>query len=242
MKKIKFILSVLFLVCLSNKAFAVSATGEATVYKISMTYLQLCETGSTTASCLNPLAVGSGDSGLINIADTTAGVAAASYGDFTKVAFGKSYSHYQVTMKRSVTIKGSVSDGTQTCYTVSNSGDISKNVVGSTTSTDEAEITAYMAMTISGLGDEINSISAGDGTGTAQAAGTVDDDDEYFQYRGEFTKAIKLETGKLPTLKLAFGTSSALAYEGSNGGCEAAIGENQGLYGGKPDVTATVIY
>ena len=242
MKKIKFILSVLFLVCLSNKAFAVSATGEATVYKISMTYLQLCETGSTTASCLNPLAVGSGDSGLINIADTTAGVAAASYGDFTKVAFGKSYSHYQVTMKRSVTIKGSVSDGTQTCYTVSNSGDISKNVVGSTTSSDEAEITAYMAMTISGLGDEINSISAGDGTGTAQAAGTVDDDDEYFQYRGEFTKAIKLETGKLPTLKLAFGTSSALAYEGSNGGCEAAIGENQGLYGGKPDVTATVIY
>ena len=94
MKKIKFILSVLFLVCLSNKAFAVSATGEATVYKISMTYLQLCETGSTTASCLNPLAVGSGDSGLINIADTTAGVAAASYGDFTKVPFGKSYSHY----------------------------------------------------------------------------------------------------------------------------------------------------
>ena len=36
----------------------------ATVYKITMTYLQLCETGSTTASCLNPLTVGSGDSGL----------------------------------------------------------------------------------------------------------------------------------------------------------------------------------
>ncbi|MDC0054823.1 hypothetical protein OAJ09_02755, partial [Candidatus Pelagibacter sp.] len=211
MKKIKFILSVLFLVFLSNKAFAVSTTGEASVYKITMTYLQLCETGSTTASCLNPLTVGSGDSGLINIADTSAGVAAASYGDFSKVAFGKSYSHYQVTMKRAVTIKGSVSDGTNTCYTVSNSGDISKNVVGSETSSDEAEITAYMAMTISGLGDEINSISAGDGTGTAQAAGTVDDDDEYFQYRGAFTKKIILEPGKIPTLKLAFGTSSALA-------------------------------
>ncbi len=242
MKKIKFILSVLFLVFLSSKAFAVSTTGEATVYKITMTYLQLCETGSTTANCLNPLTVGSGDSGLINIADTTAGVAAASYGDFTKVPFGKSYTYYQVTMKRAVTIKGSVSDGSNTCYTVSDSGDISKNVVGSTSSSDEAEITAYMAMTISGLGDEINSVSAGDGTGTAQAAGTVDDDDEYFQYRGEFTKAIKLETGRLPTLKLAFGTSSALAYEGSSGGCTATIGHAQGLYGGKPDVTATVIY
>ena len=132
MKKIKFILSVLFLVFLSNKTFAVSTTGEATVYKITMTYLQLCETGSTTASCLNPLTVGSGSSGTINIADTAAGVAAASYGDFTKVPFGKSYSHYQVTLKRAVTIKGSVSDGSNTCYTVSDSGDISKKVLGST--------------------------------------------------------------------------------------------------------------
>ena len=147
-----------------------------TVYKITMTYLELCETGSTTANCLRPLVVGTGDSGLINIADTSAGVAAASYGDFTKVPFGTTYSHYQVTMKRAVKIKGSVSDGSNTCYTVSNNGDISKNVVGSTNSSDEAEITAYMAMTISGLGDEINSISAGDGTGTAQAAGTVDND------------------------------------------------------------------
>ena len=178
---------------------------------------------------------------MINIADTTAGVAAASYGDFTKVPFGTTYSHYQVTMKRAVKIKGSVSDGSNTCYTVSNSGDISKNVVGSTTADDEAEITAYMAMTISGLGDEINSISAGDGTGTAQDAGTVDDDDEFFQVRGAFTKNIKLEPGKIPTLQLAFGTSAALGYEGSSGGCEAAIGQTQGLYGAKPDVTATVI-
>ena len=98
-----------------------------------------------------------------------------------------------------------------------------------------------MAMTISGLGDEINSISAGDGTGTAQAAGTVDDDDEFFQYRGAFTKSIKLEPGKIPTLQLAFGTSAALGYEGSSGGCAATIGQTQGLYGAKPDVTATVI-
>ena len=171
MKKIKIILSILIITLFTNKAFAVSATGEASAYKITMTYLELCETGSTTANCLRPLVVGTGDSGLINIADTTAGVAAASYGDFTKVPFGTTYSHYQVTMKRAVKIKGSVSDGSNTCYTVSNSGDISKNVVGSTSSSDEAEITAYMAMTISGLGDEINSISAGDGTGTAQDAG-----------------------------------------------------------------------
>ena len=242
MKKIKIILYFLIIGFISSKSFAVSTTGEATAYKITMTYLELCEDGSTTASCLNPLAVGSGDSGLINIADTSAGVAAASYGNFTAVAFGKKYSHYQVTMKRAVKIKGSVSDGTNTCYTATDSGDISKNVVGSTDENDLAEITAYMAMTISGLGDEINSISAGDGSGTAQAAGTVDNDDEFFQYRGAFTQPIKLSHGKIPTLKLAFGTSSALAYEGSDGGCTATIGQSQGMYGGKPDVTATVIY
>ena len=241
MNKIKIIISIFLMTFVSNKVFAVSATGEATAYKITMTYLELCETGSTTANCLNPLAVGSGDSGLINIADTTAGVAAASYGNFTKVPFGKSYSHYQVTMKRAVRIKGSVSDGSNTCYTKSNSADISKNVVGSTSSSDEAEITAYMAMTISGLGDDINSISAGDGTGTAQNAGTVDDDDEFFQVRGTFTKSIKLEPGKIPTLKIAFGTSNALGYEGSSGGCTATVGQTQGLYGAKPDVTATVV-
>jgi len=242
MKKIKFIFYLLILVFLSNKSYAVSATGEATSYKITMTYLELCEDGSTTASCSNPLVVGTGDSGAIDIAATTAGVAAASYGDFTTLAFGTSYTHYQVTMKREVTIKGSVSDGSNTCYTSEDSGDISKNVVGSTSSGDLAEVTMYMAMTISGLGDEINSVSAGDGSGTAQDAGTVDDDDEYFQYRGSFSQAVKLEPGKIPTLELAFGTSSALAYEGSSGGCAATIGQAQGLYGGKPDVTATVSY
>jgi len=241
MKKIKLILFLLFSILVTKNAFAVQTAGEATSYKITMTYLELCETGSSTASCSNPLVVGSGDSGLINIADTTAGVAAASYGDFTKLPFGKSYSHYQVTMKRSVVIKGSVSDGSQTCYTVSNSGNIAKNTVGSTSSGDLAEVTIYMAMVGTSLGDEINSISAGDGSGTAQDAGTVDSDDEYFQYRGAFTKPIKLKAGKIPSLKLAFGTSEALGYVGSSGGCAATISSSQGLYGAKPDVTATVV-
>ena len=242
MKKIKFIFSAIILIFFSNKSFAVDFTGEATVYKITMTYLELCETGSTAASCLNPIVVGNHNSGLINIADTAAGAAAASYGDLSKLTFGKKYTFYQVTMKRAVQIKGSVSDGSNTCFTVSNSGDISKNVVGSTTESDLAEITAHMAMTISGLGDDLNSVSAGDGTGTAQAAGTVDNDDEFFQYRGAFTNPVELKVGKLPSIKLAFDTAEALAYKGSSGGCEAAIGEQQGLYGGKPSVTATVVY
>ena len=241
MNKIKFILSVLLLFFLSSKAFAVSNTGAASVYKITMTYLEICEDGSTTANCLNPLVVGTGESGLIDIASTSAGAAAASYGDFTKLPYGKKYTYYQVTMKRAVTIKGSVSDGTKTCYTASDSGNIAKLTVGTATAGSEAEVDIYMAMVGSGLGDEINSISAGDGTGTAQADGVFDSDDEYFQYRGEFTKPVELKAGRIPTLKLAFGTDNALGYEGSNNGCAATIGATQGLYGAKPDVTATVV-
>ena len=44
---------------MNNKNFA-------TVYKIKMRYLELCETGSTAANCLNPLVIGTGNSGLIN--------------------------------------------------------------------------------------------------------------------------------------------------------------------------------
>ena len=95
MKKIKFIFSLLILVFLSNKSYAVDTTGEATSYKITMTYLELCADGSSTSTCSDPLVVGSGDSGAIDIAATTAGVAAASYGDFTTVPFGKSYTYFK---------------------------------------------------------------------------------------------------------------------------------------------------
>lgn len=241
MSKIKFIilLTITSLIFLSTKSFAVNNTGEATAYKIKMRYLELCETGSTNANCKNPLVIGTGNSGLINIADTAAGATAAAYGDLTTVPIGKSYTYYQVTLERKVIISGSVSDGSNTCLT--NASDFSidtaeRGKVGGTANTVEL----YMAMTTSGLGDDINSIDT-PGTGTAQAAGTVDDDDEYLQVRGKFTKAITIKDGKLPVLKLAFGTTNALGYVGASGGCTLTNGEQQGLYGAAPDVTATVV-
>jgi hypothetical protein len=242
MKKINLILYLMVVVFFgANKSFAVSNTGTATVYKITMTYLELCADGSSSSTCSDPLVVGSGDSGAIDIAAVTAGVAAASYGDFTTVPFGKSYTYYQVTMKRAITIAGSVSDGSNTCYTKADDSTIATAEAGKT-SGSAAEITLYMALTTGSLGDDINSVSASDGSGTSQDAGTVDNDDEYFEYRGAFSQAIKLEPGKLPTLKLAFGTSGALGYVGASGGCTTTGAEQQGLYGAKPDVTATVIY
>ena len=51
-----------------------AATGLATEYKITMTKLELCETGSTTANCLNPITISPGTtSGQVDIASASAG-------------------------------------------------------------------------------------------------------------------------------------------------------------------------
>ena len=236
----KVFLSILFILFFSTISRAVHFEGPATQYSVVMTHLEMCETGSTDAVCLNPVTIVTGESGSIDIANTASGAAAASYGNLASINFGVSYSYMQVILKRQITIAGTVSDGSNTCRTDGNNSVISKHVAGKTSGT-ASTITLYMGDTTANNGDNTNSVSAGDGTGTAQDAGTVDDDDEFFQVRGAFTKNIKLEPGKIPTLKLAFGTSGALGYEGSSGGCAATIGQTQGLYGAKPDVTATVV-
>ncbi len=77
MKKI--FLSIIFFFFWNTSLQAVQFTGEATEYGITLTYAELCETGSTVSNCVNPVVLGSGDSGTIDIANTTAGAAAASF-------------------------------------------------------------------------------------------------------------------------------------------------------------------
>ena len=235
----KVFLSILFILFFSTISRAVHFEGPATQYSIVMTHLEMCETGSTDAVCLNPVTIGTGESSSIDIANTTAGVAAASYGSLSSVKFGKSYSYMQVIMKRQITIAGTVSDGSNTCRTDGNNGDISKNVAGKTSGT-ASTITLYIGDTTSNNGDNVNSVSAGDGTGTAQAVGTINDTDEFVQFRGPLVSPVVIKPGQIPTMTIAFGTSEALGYAGSSGGCAAAAGETQGLFGASPDVTITI--
>ena len=61
---------ILFISIYSVNAFA--ATGAATEYGVTMTKLELCETGSTTANCLNPLTISpSGTSGAVSYTHLT---------------------------------------------------------------------------------------------------------------------------------------------------------------------------
>ena len=74
---------ILFVLFYSTNLYA--ATGPATEYKVTMTKLELCETGSTTANCLNALTISpSGTSGAVDIASVNAGATAGSYGNIAK--------------------------------------------------------------------------------------------------------------------------------------------------------------
>ena len=93
---------ILFISIYSVNAFA--ATGAATEYGVTMTKLELCETGSTTANCLNPLTISpSGTSGVVDIASVDAGATAGSYGNIAKAKIGTLYTFIQITMSRQFT-------------------------------------------------------------------------------------------------------------------------------------------
>tara|TARA_B100001057_G_scaffold437497_1_gene469334 strand:+ start:1340 stop:2056 length:717 start_codon:yes stop_codon:yes gene_type:complete len=237
MKKTFF--TILLFIFFNTIAKAVHFEGKATEYSIVMTHLEMCETGSTDSVCLNPITIGTGESSAIDIANTAAGAAAASYGNLSSLKMGVSYSYMQVIMKRQITIAGTVSDGSNTCRTDGNNSDITKHVAGKTSGTPST-ITLYIGDTTSGNGNNVNSVSAGDGSGTAQAVGTIDNDDEFVQFRGPIENPVTLKPGQVPTMTIAFGTDEALGYAGSSGGCTATAGETQGLFGASPDVTITI--
>ena len=84
---IKIFLKTFIFICVfalgMNISYAAKGTGAATVYKISVTKLELCETGSTLSNCLNPITVSNpGLTTDVDLASITAGEVAATLGNF----------------------------------------------------------------------------------------------------------------------------------------------------------------
>ena len=230
-----------------------NATTSASTYKITITRIELCETGSTTASCSSPVAIyDGGDSGIIDIANTTAGATAASLGNLNKATIGTTYTYMQVTMKRATTISGggsALSTSGQACYTDGTAGTSAKGALGSVTSADEADTVVYMGVPGSSSGsDNTNSTTAGDGTGTDSSTGAFDSGDDYMEWRGALANTFVLKAGRIPTAKLAFGFSSALGFYNTytdTNDCDTRAGGAgnfaHGFYAGEPSVTVTLI-
>ena len=235
--KIYLITFIFSIICFGN---AIAGTGAATEYKITIYKIELCDSTSTASACNGAVTVYDGNSGAIDIANTTAGAAAASLGNAGVAKFGTSYTYMQITMSRAYTVKGSAEDSAgNTCYTVgSETGAKGSNAEGTNASGSEASTTLYAAMVGTSVGDNLTGLSSL--TDTTGVASTIASDDEYFQYRQQLASTFTMVPGNIPSVEVAFGTTNAVGAIGNmTSNCNQS-GADKGLYAAEPDVTVTI--
>ena len=227
MKKVKNLLFILIVSIFSSNLYA--ATGPATEYKVTMTKVELCENGSTTANCLNALTISpSGTSGAVDIASVDAGATAGSYGNIAKAKIGTLYTYVQITMSRQFTVTGTAgSCATKTGESGSKTAD-AKGQTGGTAGSS----TLYVPDGTNTYGVHIN--GSIDSLGASVSADkTVGTNDEYFQYRKIISGGgLKVKAGDFPTVKIAFDVSNAVG-EGTGG---AQPCTNNVMYANEPGV------
>ncbi|WP_415302677.1 hypothetical protein ABXT48_04620 [Candidatus Pelagibacter sp. Uisw_101] len=82
-------------------------TGKATVYKIIMKKIELCESSTGVDNCVGAVVLAERDLE-IDIASVDAGTAAAAYGDTALLPLGTTYTHMRVTISRKFTISADI--------------------------------------------------------------------------------------------------------------------------------------
>ena len=208
-----------------------AGTGPATEYKVTMTKLELCETGSTTANCLNPLTISpSTTSGEVDIAAVDAGAAAGSYGNIAKAKIGTLYTYLQITMSRQFIITGTA--GNSCATKAGESGTKTTDAAGQTGGTpgsstlyvpDGSSYNDHMNGSVDSLGASVSN------------DGVIGTSDEYFQYRKIISGGgLKVKAGDFPTVKVAFDVSNAVGNSG--GTCT-----NNVMYAEEPGMTISFV-
>ena len=94
----------LLLVLFIANSYAATVTGPADVYKTTMTKLELCTSSTGVTDCGDAVVIGSGQK-TVDIASTSAGASAASYGKPALLPLGQTYTHVRVTILRKFIIK-----------------------------------------------------------------------------------------------------------------------------------------
>ena len=242
MKFSKFLIIYLTTFFLNVEVYA--ASGDAIEYKIIIKKVELCETGSTLANCLNPVTLFEGDSGDIDIASAEAGATAASLGTLAAATLGTTYTHIQTTMNRAATISGFVTNAANKfCKTGSGTaGNTSVNAVGAfhTSNTSNSAQTIFIGEAeANNLPDYMNGVTA---AGVFGPDGDLSGTTEYTMvaHRMAITAPITITLGKLPTVTMAFNTVGALGFAGSTTGhCRAGNATN-GLFGAEPTITLSI--
>ena len=222
--------SIIVFILLFSTFNAFAGTGPATEYKVTMTKLELCETGSTTANCLNPLTISpSTTSGEVDIAAVDAGATAGSYGNIAKAKIGTLYTYIQITMSRQFSMTGTAgSCATKAGETGSKTADAAGQTGGTPGSStlyvpDGTSYDDHMNGSVDSLGASVSD------------DGEIGSSDEYFQYRKIISgSGLKVKAGDFPTVKVAFDVSNAVGNSG--GTCTNAV-----MYANEPGMTISFV-
>ena len=94
----------LLLVLFIANSNAATVKGAASVYKVTMTKLEMCTASTGVTNCDGAVVIGSGTQ-VIDIAAVDAGAVAGSYGDVALLPLGTTYTHMRVTILRKFTVK-----------------------------------------------------------------------------------------------------------------------------------------
>tara|TARA_B100000579_G_scaffold388711_1_gene362031 strand:+ start:1855 stop:2649 length:795 start_codon:yes stop_codon:yes gene_type:complete len=124
MKKFISIFSTIIFILFYN-SYAISATGPATVYKVTITKIELCTAvplaNEHDVTCTGATTVGSG-SKTFDVASVSAGADVGSYVSTTGLPIGTTFTHARPTISRAFTIKGyAEADSNCFCRTESDS-------------------------------------------------------------------------------------------------------------------------
>ena len=235
---IKNLISKIFIVsfCLiftNNLYAAANVKGAATQLVVTMTKVELCESGSTISNCLNPIDITIGSGASADIASVAAGETAATVADFSKATLGKSYTHIQTVMSRAMTITGKAgTNGKCTTRAGVNGSLSSAGAVGALNGTPGSAIlyvpffeanANYTMME----GSDINGENLAPNSSVRAA-------DTHFRSRNALTNTYTPVAGSSPTVFVAFDTSIAV-NELDDSSCT-----NAGLQAAPPTVTITV--
>ena len=129
---------------------------------------------------------------------------------------------------------------------VLSAGSNSQSALGSTDSSTVTDTVVFMGVPgATEAGSNVNSTDAGDGTGSDADPGEFKSGDDYLEWRGELTSPFTIRPGRIPSAKIAFGTSAALGFynpDTDNNACAARAGGvvTNGFYAAEPDVTITL--
>ena len=227
---------IIFSFCLfvSNNSYAATdVKGAATQLIVTMTKVEICESGSTISNCLNPIDITVGGGATADIASVAAGAAAATVADFSKAPLGKSYTHIQTVMSRAMTITGKAGTGGKCTTKAGVNGSLSSaGAVGALNGTP-GSATLYVPFFSANAnytmmeGSDINGENLAPNSSVRAA-------DTHFRSRNALTNTYTPVAGSSPTVFVAFDTSIAV-NELDDSDCT-----NAGLQAAPPTVTLTV--